>query len=89
MDLSEVASWHAYELREIFPELSEHLEDVKAVLNNEKKRYEATKQKAKSIIQRIIKHDITEKTLLELYDSNGINPDIIKEEAEKLGKKIK
>ncbi|PLW80353.1 alanine--tRNA ligase [Candidatus Woesearchaeota archaeon] len=88
IDLGKVAEWHAYELKEIFPELSEHLDDVKAVLANEKKKYEATKEKARNIVQRIIKSDITEKVLLELYDSNGINPDIIKEEAKKLGKDV-
>lgn len=88
IDLSQVASWHAYELKELFPELSSHLDDIKAVLGNEKKKYEATKLKAKSIVKKIITQDITTQVLIELYDSNGINPEIIKEEAKKLGKTV-
>jgi alanyl-tRNA synthetase len=84
INIAEVARWHAEELKELFPELSKNLDDVIKILNVEKNKYDATKQKAKSIIKNIIKKDITINTLLELYDSNGISPELIKEEAKAL-----
>jgi alanyl-tRNA synthetase len=55
----------------------------------EKAKYENTKQKSKQIVAKIITKDVSEKQLIELYDSQGITPEIIKEEASKLGKNIK
>jgi len=89
VDLTEIAKWHAEELKDLFPELSKNLEDVTKILDVEKTKYSASKEKAKAIVQKIIKKNITTETLLELYDSNGVNPEIIKEEAKKLGKEIK
>jgi len=89
IDLAEIAKWHADELKELFPELSNNLEDVIKILGVEKDKYNASKEKAKAIVEKIIKKNITTETLLELYDSNGVNPEMIKEEAKKLGKEIK
>ena len=89
LDLTEIAKWHAEELKDLFPELSKNLDDVTKILDVEKTKYSASKEKAKVIVQKIIKKNITTETLLELYDSNGVNPEIIKEEAKKLGKDIK
>ncbi|MFO8015609.1 MAG: alanine--tRNA ligase-related protein, partial [Candidatus Woesearchaeota archaeon] len=88
--LPDVAAWHAEYLKPLFPELSENLEQVKTVLDVEKKKYEATKQKTNTIIKGLIKNkeDVGEKKLLEMYDSQGISPEIIREEALKLGRKI-
>lgn len=88
IDLNDVIDWHAQELFELFPELSENLEDIHKVINSEKKKYINSKKNAKNLIRRIIDKDINEKMLLELYDSNGINPNTIKQEADILGKDI-
>ena len=89
LDLTEICSWHAEYLKPIFPELHEELLNVKKILSVEKKKYEATKQKTKEIISRVLQKELKTKDLVELYDSNGINPEIIKIEAQKQGKKIK
>ena len=89
IDLRDVVEWHAEELIELFPELTENLENVKKILAVEKTKYDTSKLKAKSIVEKIIqKENITTNKLLELYDSNGINPEVIKSEAQKLGKKV-
>lgn len=88
IELADVADWHAAELKEIFPELSDSLSNVRAILNVEKQKYEATKENAKKIVEKIIKSEVTTEKLLELYDSHGISPDMIKESALALGKKI-
>lgn len=88
--LPEVANWHAEYLKPLFPELMENLDEVQKILDVEKSKYNATKQKTKGIVEGLLKakQGITEKKLLELYDSQGISPEIIKEEADKLGKKV-
>ncbi|MCP4760567.1 MAG: alanine--tRNA ligase [archaeon] len=89
INLSEVCKWHAKELFDIFPSVSDHLEEVEDVLNAEYRKYDAAKKKARQIVKRIIKkEEITEKILLKLYDENGINPEMVIEAAAKLGKKV-
>ncbi|MFC1696702.1 alanine--tRNA ligase [Nanoarchaeota archaeon] len=87
--LPDVCRWHAEDLKKVFPELMENLDEVEKILNVEKNKYENTKQKSKKIVEKIIKEDVDTKKLLELYDSHGIAPEIISEEAKKLGKIIK
>ncbi len=86
--LPDVCRWHADYLKPLFPELSDNLDEVEKILQVEKIKYEATKQKTNSMISKLVKEDIGEKKLLVLYDSYGITPEIVREEAEKLGKKI-
>lgn len=88
IDLPDVCKWHAEYLKPLFPELNKNLANVTNILEVEKKKYEATKQKTSLLVQKMIKEDITGKKLLNLYDNQGISPELIKEEAEKQGKDI-
>jgi alanyl-tRNA synthetase len=90
IDLSEVCRWHAEELKGIFPEVSERLDEIKKILTVEKKKYYTTKKKASKILENLLgKGDISTDTLIEIYDSRGINPDMVKETAKKFGKIVK
>ncbi|HII89113.1 TPA: hypothetical protein HA253_05965 [Candidatus Woesearchaeota archaeon] len=80
--------WHADYLKNIFPETSEHLATVAKVLEVEKSKYESTKQKTRQIIEKLMQSEITNTKLLELYDSQGISPELVREESAKLGKKV-
>ncbi len=88
ISMNEICEQHASYLKPIFPELKENLNDVYKILDVEKKKYTQTKQKSRQIVSNIIKKNIDEKMLLELYDSQGIDPEMIAEEALKLNKKI-
>jgi alanyl-tRNA synthetase len=90
IDMADVCEWHAKELTALFPEVSEHLDEIREILNVEKEKYYATKEKAGKILERILKQgEITTDTLVELYDSKGISPDMVKETAKKYKIKIK
>ena len=89
IDLFTLCELHAQYLKPLFPELSENLEEVKKILEVEKEKFKVTKEKSRMLISRIIKEKVTKEKLLQLYDSQGIAPEIIKEEAKKLGKDIK
>ena len=89
IDLSQVCRWHADYLKPLFPELSDNLDIVEEVLDVEKQKFENTKQKTGRIVGQILaKEDITEKKLVELYDSQGIDPELVRREAEAQGKKV-
>jgi len=86
--LPDVCRWHAEYLKPLFPELSDNLDEVEKILEVERMKYEATKQKTRSMISKLMHGDIDEKRLLVLYDSYGITPEVVKEEADKLSRKI-
>ena len=88
ISLPKLCELHAAYLKPQFPELKQNLKEVSEILEVEKRKYYATKEKSKQLIQRIIRKPIKEDQLMQLYDSQGIQPEIIKQEAEKLKKKI-
>lgn len=89
--IHDICAEHASYLKPMFPELSEHLEEVKKILDIEKEKYEATKIKSRNIVASLLKkkEQIKEERLLELYDSQGIAPELIREEAKKLNQEVK
>jgi len=90
IDIADVCYWHAEELKELFPEVSEHLDEIREILGVEREKFYATKKKAGKILEKILqKGEISTDTLIELYDSNGISPDMVKETAKNYNIKIR
>ncbi|MHA1669850.1 MAG: alanine--tRNA ligase [Promethearchaeota archaeon] len=91
INIADVCKWHAEELKELFPEVSEHLDEIREILDVEKDKYYKTKRKASKILEKLLSEgrDISSATLIELYDSNGISPEMVKEAAKKFGRNIK
>src|SRR3989344_5818106 len=91
ISLPEVCEWHAKYLKKQYPEVTENLAEVRKLLDVEKFKYDSTKQKSKEIVEKIIKNkeNVTADKLIELYDSNGIQPEVIKEELNKVNVNIK
>jgi len=89
IDIADVCAWHAKELKGIFPEVSDHLDEIREILNVEREKFYTTQKKAGKILDKILKKgSISTETLIELYDSNGISPDMVKAAAKKYGVKI-
>ena len=88
VDLKDVVTWHADYLQSLFPELKESLKEVHKILDVEKAKYEATREKTAQIVAKVLDKELSTKDLVDLYDNQGISPDMIKEEAEKIGKKV-
>ena len=70
---------HAKYLKPICPELTKALPEVSEILKVEEQKYRDTLLKSKSIIKSL-KSPISENKLLELYDSRGITPEVLKRE---------
>ena len=88
IDLVKLCELHANYLRPLFPELKESLGTVQNVFDLEKKRFFETKEKTKRIVSELLRERIDEQKFLQLYDSYGIQPEMIKDEAEKAGKPL-
>ncbi|MDO8556817.1 MAG: alanine--tRNA ligase [Nanoarchaeota archaeon] len=88
VSMPELAAWHAVYLKPLFPELSEYHEEVKNILDVEKQKFNNTKEKTAGIVARLKFDDVDQNKLLELYDSQGIAPELIKEEFAKQKKKL-
>lgn len=88
VDICDVCDWHAAELKPLFPELSDHLHNVRKIIEVEKMRYRATQEKTKQVLSKIAAKELSTKDLIELYDSQGIAPELVAEEAAKQDKKV-
>jgi len=82
ISLEEVATWHIDYLKEIYPELEEHRDEIATILHVEKQRYRKTMERTSKIVHDITKNkkpqSITE--LIQLYDSEGITPEMLKKQ---------
>ncbi len=90
VDLAKLCELHASYLKPQFPELSESLDEVAEVLNVEQRKYNETKKRARQLVSQLLQKEksIPTEKLIELYDSHGISPAQLAEEAEKEGRKI-
>jgi len=90
MDYAGIINGHADHLHYIFPHLKEGVETTLDVISEEKKKYNSTKEKARTIVanmvgkakttskkERVGGGSIGTKELLVLYKSNGIPPDYV------------
>jgi len=78
--LQDVCKWHAAYLKPQYPELMENLSDVGEILGVEEKKYDETRRKSRRIVARLKGEKIGVDKLLELYDSQGISPEMLLEE---------
>ena len=88
LSLPEIARWHADYLEPLFPELQENLDNIAEILEVEKKKYEATRVKTAAMLPKLLDKKLTTEELVTLYDSQGISPEMLAEEAAKQGKQI-
>ncbi len=82
LDMGEVCLWHAEYLKPQYPEMLEAIPEVREILDHERKKFFAAKEKAKSTVSRLVARQkegtsVTIGDLLTLYDSQGITPDLL------------
>ncbi len=75
LELGDVAEWHIDYFKKMFPELSEHEDDVVRILQVEGKKYAQSVERSKKIVESFATRKITEADLIKLYDSEGISPE--------------
>jgi alanyl-tRNA synthetase len=68
-------------LKGMNPELIGNLDHINRIIDSESKKYTETKSRVREVIECMIesKAEVNEDRLIELYDSQGIGPDLLKE----------
>lgn len=88
IDLLEIIKEHANYLKTQYGELKDNVPGVLEILDAEKKRFYESNQKNQALLEKVVLKNIDTPKLLELYDSFGINPEIVRSSAQKIGKDI-
>ncbi|MGV8150708.1 MAG: alanine--tRNA ligase [Candidatus Woesearchaeota archaeon] len=85
IDMKKLLRLHAKFLEQVFPELHDEVNEVYEILEFEKIKYYENKERTSNLIKNIIskKQEITREKLIELYDSNGVDPEELSKEAKK------
>jgi alanyl-tRNA synthetase len=79
--LGEIVDMHIEYLKPMYPELEEHQDDVRTIIDIESNRYLGSRERMKSIVKSLTKSKKTISTedLIRLYESDGITPDFLME----------
>lgn len=76
-----------------YPQLNKMLKNIMEILDLEEEKFRNTISRGRSLVARLVKglkdNEIPLTTLLQLYDSHGLPPEVVKEEAESLGVKVR
>lgn len=81
IDLSDLAEEHAAFLMPLYPELSEKLDNVSLILENERKKFAESRQRSKQVIETELKKGTGLEMLVSLYDSHGVRPEEVRKVA--------
>lgn len=83
LHLADVVDRQIAYFRDHFPELSENRDDILELVAVEERRYRETLSRGRQLVERIASESggdgITTDRLIELYDSHGLNPEIVAE----------
>ncbi len=82
-DLIDVCEMHAEDLKPLFPELSENLVEIHEILEVERRKFGDSKAKAWKASQDIVAQGkpISTEKMLNLYESQGITPELLEKAA--------
>ncbi|WP_457612919.1 alanine--tRNA ligase [Methanocaldococcus sp.] len=89
--ITEIVAMQLNELKDLYPELLDMEDYIMEILEIEEDKYRQTIERGKGIVERLLKNkkDIDLENLIELYDSHGLPPEIVKDVAKSLGKDVK
>ncbi len=75
--LPDICEMHAKQLKNMSPELSEHLQEIRKIMDIEKDRFKLNRERVGKIIHQIVdkREVVDEEKLVQLYDSEGVTPE--------------
>lgn len=83
MSLSDIVGQQIDYFSPHFPDLGENHDDIMELVDVEERRYYETLDRGRSIVRRMTRelrgNPVTTDQLIELYDSHGLNPEIVRE----------
>ncbi|WP_288046624.1 alanine--tRNA ligase [Methanothermococcus sp.] len=89
--LKEIICMQLEDLKDLYPELMEMKDYIMDVVDAEEKKYIQTINRGRGIVERMVKSktEISLDDLIELYDSNGLPPEVVQDIVEEINKKGK
>lgn len=82
--VDDIAELHIDYLKQMYPELEEHREDVRTILQLEASRYSSSRERMNSVAWSLKSNkkvkELTVEDLIRLYESDGITPDFLMEQ---------
>ncbi|HPR42675.1 MAG TPA: alanine--tRNA ligase, partial [Candidatus Methanofastidiosa archaeon] len=85
-NMGELCEMHADYIKKEFPFKEDAIDDVRKILKVEEEKFYNTNAKAKKIVRsQLSKKGLSIERLIELYDSHGVTPELVKEQADDLG----
>ena len=82
IDLLDICRLHAKELKGFNPRFAKALPELEAILNIEKERFKETKSRSKKLVENFLKKGkIDAENLIMLYESHGVTPEVVEENA--------
>jgi len=82
--VEDIAELHIDYLRQMYPELEDHRQDVKTILQLEASRYSSSRERMNSVAMSLKSSkkakELTVDDLIRLYESDGITPDFLMEQ---------
>ena len=82
--VDDIAELHIDYLKQMYPELEEHREDVRTILQLEASRYSSSRERMNSVAGSLKSNkkvkELTVDDLIRLYESDGITPDFLMEQ---------
>ena len=90
MPITEIVAMQLKELKDLYPELLDMEDYIMEILEIETNKYRQTIERGKGIVERLLKSKkaIDLDNLIELYDSHGLPPEMVKDVAKSLGKDV-
>ena len=88
--ITEIVAMQLKELKDLYPELLDMEDYIMEILEIETNKYRQTINRGRGIVERLLKSKkaIDLDNLIELYDSHGLPPEIVKDVAKSLGKDV-
>ena len=88
--LGDIVELHAKYIKPLFPEVYEHLDEIWEILEVEENKHRNSVGRARRIVTRLVESNkpITVDKLVELYDSQGVTPELVQEIASEFGKNV-
>ena len=81
VNLEDIIDLHNDQLKSMYPELKEHKNDVRTIIQIESNRYSSSKERMYSIANSMLtsKKSLSVEDLIRMYESDGITPDFLLE----------
>ncbi len=89
VDIHKIIEMENEDIKGLFPEISEMVDVINDVVAVERKRFDQTREKSKKVILKYVKKNMTTNDFVLLYESYGISPEMVIEEAKKQGINLK